>query len=391
MANFGPNSKMVGVRESEVGRGVYFFSLGIFMSNRRQFVCSSAAVLGTSVFPHLLRAQSASRLRFGVMGINHEHIFRMVQAVRDGGGELAMIYDPDPDPTHGARFLRENAQVLRAREEREVLENKGISLVVSAALPAKRAQLCIRAMRAGKDVLADKGGFLTLEDLAEARRVQAETKRIYSISYNERLLLPVSLKIDELVAAGAIGRVIHMWGSGPHGLYGHGPREPWFWQRAARGGILTDVGTHQADQFIHYVGAEDALVLQAEAANKETKDHPEFEDYGRVWFQSKGGTGEATLRYTTQKTAGFELHLHGTEGRMEVVKHAGRIRVIRRDGARREYTVQQKTCPWGRQIVDDVLNRTETANPQANTFLASELAVRAQMMAAEKRARAAKR
>jgi hypothetical protein len=31
--------------------------------------------------------------------------------------------------------------------------------------------------------------------------------------------------------------------------------------------------------------------------------------------------------------------------------------------------------------VDDILQRTETAMPQAHTFLASELAVRAQMMA----------
>lgn len=352
------------------------------MNNRREFLGSSAALLGSCAFPHVARAQTGPRLKFAVMGINHEHIFRMVEAVRSGGGELAMIYDPDPDPTHGAKFLKENAQVPRAREEREVFENAGISLVVSDALPAKRAQLCIRAMRAGKDVLADKGGFLNLEDLAEARRVQAEMRRIYSISYNERLLLPVSLKIDGLLAAGEIGRVINMWGSGPHGLYGHGPREPWFWQRAARGGIFADIGTHQADQFIHYVGAEEARVLQAEASNKETPEHPEFEDTGHVWFQSKGGTGDATLRYTTQKTAGFELHLHGTEGRMEVVKHAGRITIIpRHGGAKREYTVPPRTCPWGRQIVDDVLNRTETANPQAHTFLASELAVRAQMMA----------
>ena len=43
-------------------------------------------------------------------------------------------------------------------------------------------------MRAGKNYMAGKGGFPSLESLEEVRRVQAETKRIYSISYNERLL-----------------------------------------------------------------------------------------------------------------------------------------------------------------------------------------------------------
>ena len=37
--------------------------------------------------------------------------------------------------------------------------------------------------------------------------------------------------------------------------------------------------------------------------------------------------------------------------------------------------------PYGRQLVDDVLNRTETAMSQAHCFLAMELALRAQKQA----------
>ena len=36
------------------------------------------------------------------------------------------------------------------------------------------------------------------------------------------------------------------------------------------------------------------------------------------------------------------------------------------------------TLNYGERLVDDVLQRTETANPQAQTFLAMELGVRAQ-------------
>ncbi|GEP46437.1 Gfo/Idh/MocA family protein [Brevifollis gellanilyticus] len=351
------------------------------LNTRRHFLIGAASAMAMQ---RSLKAQSkpTTRLRFAVIGINHEHIFRMVKALRDGGGELAMIYDPYPDPTHGTQFLKENLSVKRARAEREVLNAPDIQLVVSAALPSKRAQLGIRTMRAGKDFLADKGGFLNLEDLEEARRVQAETKRIFAISYNERLLLPVSLKIDELLRAGAIGKVTHMWGYGPHGLYGHGPREPWFWLRAARGGILNDIGAHQADQFIHYLGADGARVLGSYAGNFENPDHTEFEDFGRVWFQSAGGTGESMLSYTKAKTTGFQLHLYGTEGRLEVFKSSGRISLVKPDGSRREFTVPSSTpCPWGTHLVDDILHRTETAMPQSHTFLASELAVRAHMVA----------
>jgi hypothetical protein len=40
-----------------------------------------------------------------VIGINHEHIFRMLKAVPDDGGELAMVFE-GMDPNRGAKFLR---------------------------------------------------------------------------------------------------------------------------------------------------------------------------------------------------------------------------------------------------------------------------------------------
>lgn len=359
------------------------------LSRRSALQGAAALAVGVALPRRLCAKPAATRLRFAVVGINHEHIFRMVQAVRDGGGELAMVFADNPDPTHGAKFLRDNAGVKRARDEREVFEANDIPLVVSAVRPAERAQLGIRVMRAGKDFLADKGGFLNLDDLAEARRVQQETRRKFFVSYNERVLLPVSLKIDELLRAGAIGRVSHMRGVGPHGLYGHGPREDWFWTKAGRGGILADVGAHQADQFLHYVGSEGAEVVASETGNFENPDHPEFEDWGHVSFRCRSGTGEATVTFYNGKTStGFLLDLEGSEGRMEVRKHTGQVAIVGRDGKRTEYRADlRQTCPFGRQLVDDVLDRTETAMSQAHAFLASELAVRAQLMAVRRTTR----
>ena len=37
--------------------------------------------------------------------------------------------------------------------------------------------------------------------------------------------------------------------------------------------------------------------------------------------------------------------------------------------------------PYAERLVDDVLNRTETSTPQAHTFLAMELALKAQQRA----------
>ena len=71
-------------------------------------------------------------------------------------------------------------------------------------------------MNAGKDYMADKPGITTLEQLADVRQVQAETKRIYSIMYSERFENRATVRAGELVKAGAIGDVVQTIGLGPH-------------------------------------------------------------------------------------------------------------------------------------------------------------------------------
>ena len=90
------------------------------------------------------------------------------------------------------------------------------SWCVSASIPNERAPLGIEVMRHGKDFMVDKPGMTTLEQLAEVRRVQAETKRIYSVMYSERHENKATVKAGELVKAGAIGTVIQTVGLGPH-------------------------------------------------------------------------------------------------------------------------------------------------------------------------------
>ena len=73
-------------------------------------------------------------------------------------------------------------------------------------LPAPRLAeelfaLGIDAMRHGKDYMSDKPGMTSLQQLAEVRRVQTETKRIYSICYSEHFETRSTVKAGELVAS----------------------------------------------------------------------------------------------------------------------------------------------------------------------------------------------
>ena len=336
------------------------------------------------------RGRRKARLRFGVVGTNHGHIYGMVGAVIRGGGELVSFHVREPDLA--AEFAKRYPTAKQVRDEREVLEDPSIQLVLSSIIPIERAPLGVRVMRAGKDFLSDKPGILTLDQLAEVKRVQAETKRIYSILYSERLEVQAAVKAGELVKAGAIGQVIQTINIAPHRI--NPPSRPdWFWDPNRAGGILADIGSHQFDQFLFYTGSTSGEIVASQVRNVRHPDHPAFMDFGDVMVKGNGGTGYIRLDWFTP--AGLptwgdgRLFILGTDGYMEARKYVDITSEKR--GGNHLFLVDQKgmqridcsgvELPFGRQLVDDVLNRTETAMPQAHTYLASELAIRAQNQA----------
>lgn len=335
------------------------------------------------------RGGSAARIRFGVVGINHSHIYGMVDAVIRGGGALASVFVKETDLL--AEFTKHYPQVKVARDEREILEDPSLQLVMSSIIPDERAPLGIRVMQHGKDYLTDKPGVTTLEQLAQTRRVQATTKRIYSIMYSERLENAATVKAAELAKGGAIGKVVQTIGLGPHRI--NPPDRPeWFWDPKRYGGIICDIGSHQFDQFLFFTGSTHATVVTSQVANVRHHNHPEFQDFGDVVVRGDGGMGYVRVDWFTP--AGLptwgdgRLTVLGTDGYIEVRKY---VDIGGREGGSHLFIVDGKdvrhidcsdvVLPFGQQFVDDILNRTETAMSQAHCFLATELALIAQKQA----------
>jgi predicted dehydrogenase len=365
-------------------------------AGRRAFLKSSVAA-GVAWSAARSRAASAAaepaarpaRIRFAAIGLNHGHIYGQTEAVIRGGGELVAFFAKEPDLA--AAFGKRFPQARLARSEREILEDAKLQLVVSASIPNERAPLGIQVMRHGKDFMVDKPGITTLEQLAEVRKAQAETRRIYSILYSERLENRATVKAGELVKAGAIGRVLQTIGLGPHRL--NLPTRPsWFFERERYGGILCDIGAHQFDQFLFFTGSTRAEVAASQVGNLSHPQHPGLEDFGDANVRGNGGTGYIRVDWFTPDGLATwgdgRLTVLGTDGFIEIRKN---IDIGGRSGGSHLFLVDQKETryvdcgtqplPYGGQLVDDVLNRTETAMPQEHCFLATELALRAQKAA----------
>jgi predicted dehydrogenase len=328
------------------------------------------------------------RIRFAAIGLNHSHLNGQIAAVIRGGGELVSFFGKEPDLA--AAFAKRYPSAKLARSEPEILEDPSIQLVVSAAIPNERGPLGIEVMRHGKDYMVDKPGTTSLEQLAEVRRVQAETRRIYSVLI-ERHEHKGTTKAVELVKAGAIGQVIQTVSLGPHRMNPES-RPPWFFKREQYGGILCDIASHHIDQFVFFTGSREADVVAAQIRNVNHPQYPELEDFGDVMLRGSGGTGYVRVDWFTPGGLNVfgdgRLTILGTNGYIEIRKS---VDIAGRTGDSHVFLVDDKSpryidcrdvaLRYGERLVDDVLNRTETANSQEQTFLAMDIALRAEQHA----------
>ena len=333
-------------------------------------------------------ARPKHKIRFAVIGLDHYHIMGMTAAVQRGGGELVCFFATDPKQI--ADFRKQFGDVRLARGEDEILQDKSIQLVAAAPIPDQRAPLGLRVMAAGKDYLSDKPGIITLEQLAQVRAAVKKTGRKYAIMYSERLEVPAAVKAGELVKAGAIGKVVQTVNLAPHRI-GTG-RPDWFWDKARYGGILTDIGSHQADQFLFYTGSKTAKVVAAQTGNFNNTDHPSFEDFGDLTAVGDGGTGYVRVDWFTPDGLGVwgdgRLFLLGTEGYIELRKYidptgrpGGNHLLIVDKKQARYIDCSQVSLPFGPQFVTDIVERTSVAQDQDQALLAAELVLTAQTIA----------
>ena len=332
------------------------------------------------------RPNPKDSIKFSVIGINHNHINGMVNALIAGGGEFVSVYAKEPDLLKA--FTRFYPNVKIAKSEEEILNDKSIQLVATSAIPVERAPLGIRVMQAGKDFMADKPGIVTFEQFRQVKKVQKETKRIYSIMYSERLGVPAAVKAGELVQSGAIGKVVQTLGIGPHRVSPK-TRPDWFWDPEKAGGILCDIGSHQCDQFLFYTGSKEAEVNFSQVGNFNNPTYPKYMDFGDMSVRSSHASGYIRIDWFTPDSLATwgdgRMFILGTEGYIELRKY---IDIAGRKGSDHLFLVNNKETtyfdcsnvykPYGEQLVSDVVNRTETAMPQDHCFLATELALTAQ-------------
>lgn len=326
----------------------------------------------------------------GIIGIDHRHIFGQLAGMQALGCVAKGWWtEGEPQPVEG--FQTRFPDVPRVADRQALLDDPEIDMILIADVPARRADRAIEAMRAGKDVMTDKPGCTTLTQLEEIRTTVAETGRIWSIDFSERFEVPAVTRAAELVREGAIGQFVQTIGMGPHRL-NRDTRPEWFFDEAMYGGILTDIASHQIDQFLFFSGSIDAEIVTSSVGNFANPNDPGLQDYGEILIRSDKGQGYIRVDWYTPDAlptwGDGRLTILGTEGYIELRKY---VDVAGRDGTDHVFLVNGMTCeyfdasqdplPYFQLLIDDMRHRTETAMAQSHCFKVMELALKAQTQA----------
>lgn len=332
---------------------------------------------------------------FAAAFLDHGHIFGQTNGLIEAGAECRWVYDTQPE--RAKAFAERYPGVKIASSFNEILEDSDVQLVAAAAVPSERAGVGFQVLRAGKDYFTDKSPFTTLGQLEEARKVVRETGRKYMCYYSERVHTEAGFHAGELIRQGVIGDVLQVLIMAPHNL-AKATRPDWFFDKEKYGGIITDIGSHQFEQFLTYTGATDARVNHARVENFANPDKPGLEDFGEASLTADTGAS-CYCRIDWFNPAGLRswgdgrTFVLGTKGTIEVRKYIDLatdpqesqvIYLVDGEKEQRIPCAGKVGFPFFGKLILDVINRTETSMTQEHCFKAAELAMKAQAYADER-------
>jgi predicted dehydrogenase len=323
--------------------------------------------------------------RFAAVGLDHRHVYDMTEGLLEAGAECVGYNSDTTDPRVLAGFRKRFPHVPEAGRER-LLDDPSIDFIVLSAVPCDRAGLAIEAMRRGKDVVSDKPGVTTLDQLEAVRKAVHETNRLWSICVG-RVASPAIQEAVRVVRSGELGRLVQVVSLAPHRL-NRALRPAWFFDRPAYGGIINDIGVHSIDQFLALADVPEAEI-EASTIGAFGTEPDGFEDFAEITLRTPSVRGYCRVDWFTPDglpTWGDgRLFLVGTEGTLELRKNldiegrAGGDHMFVAGKERTRYLdCGSLSVTYYHDVVDAIRTRDFALVPQEPVFTVCRMALTAQ-------------
>ena len=196
---------------------------------------------------------------------------------------------------------------------RQAVRSDDVTLVIVATTNNLLAEISVAALQAGKHVLVEKPGAISVAEIDGVSAAQNKSKCLVRVGFNHRYH-PALLQAQELWKAGALGELMFI-----RGRYGHGGRIGYDkeWRadkKLSGGGELIDQGVHLIDLARVFMGNVSRVRGQA---STHFWDMPVDDNAFMILTAETGQTAFLHVSCTEWKNL-FSLEIYGKNAKLQV-------------------------------------------------------------------------
>lgn len=244
------------------------------------------------------------KLNIGFAGFRHGHIFGLYNLAKNSD-EVQIVYAFEENEE--ARISAcEKGVIFNCDSFDLMLNDDSVNVIAIGDYYGRRGELAIKALKAGKHVIADKPLCTSLKELSEIRKLANEKNLkvglMLDLRYNKNILTA-----KKLVEDGEIGEINNISFGGQHPLY-YGSRPSWYFEEGKHGGTINDIAIHAIDIVKNYLGLDVKEILAARCWNKLADKEPDFKESAQFMLSLSNNAGLiADVSYTIPDKIGFDL------------------------------------------------------------------------------------
>ena len=331
-------------------------------------------------------------MRLAFIGFRHGHVMGLYRgAVAHAGVEVVAACEEDPQ---AAAALRAGGTVQLTHERMDdVLQRVECDAIAIGDYFARRGEIAINALEAGKHVIADKPICTRLDELERIGHLAAGKGRAVGCLLDLRDTA-VFRTMRRIVREGTIGDVHTVLFTAQHPLM-FGTRPAWYFEPGTHGGTINDIAIHATDLIPWLTGREIVDVVAARAWNARLPQHPHFQDAAQVMLRlDNNGGAFGDVSYLSPDDLGYtapqywRVTCHGSDGLVEAAYNSGSVSLAARgDKAVREVPLDPAK-PDGclEAFMNEIAGRIEPdALTTADVLRASRVALLSQQAADQRR------
>lgn len=190
-----------------------------------------------------------------------------------------------------------------------ILNDDKVDAVAIGDYYGARGGLAIKALEAGKHVIADKPICTSATELEEIEILSKKKSLSVFCMLTMRYEANVSA-VRELITDGRVGEIHNIYFGGQHPL-NYGSRPMWYFEEGKHGGTINDIGIHGIDFIRYATGLHTHAILSARCWNAYAGEAPGFKDSAQFMVELNNGAGViADVSYASPDSFSYGLPVY---------------------------------------------------------------------------------